>query len=87
MSGAQSVSISDPNSRAEVDPLVDHADARGGDVDAVAVAGVDDLGVAGDDADAGAARGTAHRARDDVELRELQPLLEHHAHGEVQRPR
>lgn len=47
--------------------VLDHADAGGGDVEAVAFAALDDFGIAGDDGDAGGGGGVAHGGDDALE--------------------
>jgi len=69
----------------QVHALGQFADPGRVDVDAVAVALLDDLRVAGDDAHAGLGGGGGHRTRGSVEVGDLESLLEHEAHGEVER--
>ncbi len=71
---------------AQRDALANQADARGGDEDAVALAALDHLGVAGRDRHAGLARGGAHRIDDALQRRQRQALLEHQRAGERERP-
>src|SRR5664279_1895935 len=53
-----------------------HADAGGVDEEAVGLAALDHLGVAGDDRDAGGARGCAHRTGDALEIGERKALFD-----------
>ena len=70
-----------------LDALGHHAHARRVDEDAVALALLHHLGVAGDDRHARLPRGLRHRLDDALEVREREALLEDEAGGEVQRLR
>ena len=61
--------------RADLNARAQNADAGGVDVAAVAVAALDDFGVAGDDLDAGCCGGLGHRVDDGGELSEQEILL------------
>ncbi len=63
-----------------------HADAGGGDEDAVALALLDHLGVAGDHRHAGLARGGGHRLDDALQVGQREAFLEDEARRQVQRP-
>ena len=65
----------------------EHADAGGGDVAAVGLAALDDLGVAGDDLHAGRPRPRRHRRDDPPQVGDREALLEDEAGRQVQRPR
>ena len=71
----------------DAQPVGHHADAGGVDEKPVRTALSDDLGVAGDDADAGVGGGLAHRLRDGTEHLELEALLEDEAGRQRQRLR
>jgi hypothetical protein len=64
---------------------LDDADAGRVDVAAVALAALDDLGVAGDDRDAGLLGRPRHRRADAGQVGDREALLEDEAGGEVQR--
>jgi hypothetical protein len=70
---------------AEVDAVGQQADTGGVDVEPVAVAAVDHLGVAGDHGDPGRPGGCAERGGDAAELVDRQALLEHHPDRQVER--
>ena len=65
----------------------DGADAGGGDEHAVGLAAIDDLEIAGDDADARGAGRVAHRGDDAAEQCGLEALLEDEGGAEEGRPR
>ena len=71
--------------RTDVHPGGHQSDAGGVDVHLVAVAGVDHLGVPGDDADPGGPGGVAHVLGDPADDRQLGALLEHEPAGQVRR--
>ena len=70
-----------------VDAGRDQADAGGVDVDAVALAAVHDLGVAGDDRHARLCGRCLHRLHDPPEIFHRQPLFEDQPGGQRQRLR
>ena len=57
--------------------VLEKAYARGVDIDPVAAAALDDLGVAGDDLDAGGLRRTGHRIHDARELFRFKAFFDH----------
>ena len=61
-------------------------DAGGGDVAAVGLAALDDLGVAGDDLHAGGLRGRGHRGDDPLQVGDREALLQDEPGRQVQRP-
>jgi hypothetical protein len=69
----------------DVHALRHHADAGGGDEDAVALALLHHLGVAGDDRHAGLARRLRHRVDDALEVGEREAFFQDEAGREVQR--
>ncbi len=71
----------------QMQPVRHGADPGGGDEHAVRLAALDDLGVAGDDLDAGLARRRAHALRDAVQIGQRKALFEDEAGGKMQRPR
>ena len=71
----------------DLDPGRHDTDAGGVDEQAVGLAALDHLGVAGDDGDAGGARGFAHRAGNAIEIGERKALLDDEAGGEIERTR
>ena len=74
----------DPGGR-DLDALRHPADAGGVDEDAVALAAIDDLRVAGDDPHAGRPGGLGHRSHDAAKRFHRQPLFEDEARAEVGR--
>ena len=62
-----------------------HADAGGRDEDAVGLAALDHLGVAGDDRHAGCPRRRAHAVGDALEIGERKALLDDEARREIER--
>ena len=71
----------------DVDAGRNDADAGGGDEDLVALAAVDDLGVAGDELHAGAGCGGAHGFDDAAQIVDGQAFFEDEGGGEIQRLR
>ena len=71
----------------EAAPFRHRADPRGGDEDAVALAAVHDLGVAGDEGHAGFAAGVAHRIDDTPQIVQRQAFFEDERGREEERPR
>ena len=65
--------------------VLNEPNARGGDVESVALAAFDDLGVAGDDGDAGGGRGLAHGGDDALEGFGGQTLFENEGGAEPER--
>ena len=68
-------------------PARNDADAGGGDEDLVALAAVDDLGVAGDELDAGFGGSGAHGLDDAAEIVDRQAFFEDERGGEIERLR
>ncbi len=64
-----------------------NANPRGGNENAVALALLDNLGVAGDDGDAGGAGSVRHAGNDAFEIAERKAFLQHEGGGKVKRPR
>ena len=71
--------------RRDREGVFDEPDARGGDVEAVALAAFDDLGVAGDDGDAGGGGGGAHGGDDALQGIGGQTLFENEGGTEPER--
>jgi hypothetical protein len=67
--------------------VLDHADARGVDVEAVGLAAFDDLGVAGGDSHVGGVGGGAHGGGDPLQVGDRQALFDDEAGGEGERGR
>ena len=65
--------------RPEIDAVGNRPDAGRRDVEPVGLAALDDLRVAGDDRDAGRARGGAHRGDDAPQVGDRESLLDHEA--------